>query len=98
MDFGGSANRVAFDNITLGSEVPGGGDPIPEPASMILLGTGLAGVIGKKFGDGVKPGKPNKHNYCISRTKKMAQVARTCAILNLMRTPTELKAPAHSAY
>ncbi|MEJ7618995.1 MAG: PEP-CTERM sorting domain-containing protein [Pyrinomonadaceae bacterium] len=49
VDFGGSANFITFDDITLGSETPGGGDPIPEPTTMVLLGTGLAGVIGKKL-------------------------------------------------
>lgn len=47
VDFGGTVNQIGFDNITLGSEIPGG--VIPEPATMVLLGTGLAGVIGQKL-------------------------------------------------
>lgn len=42
VDFAGAANRVGFDDITIGSSVPG--TPVPEPLSMVLLGTGLAGV------------------------------------------------------
>lgn len=42
VDFGGTANQIAFDNITLGSGTPVGA---PEPASFALLGTGLA-VLG----------------------------------------------------
>ena len=44
VDFGGTANQIAFDNITLGSATPGGETVTPEPVSMALLGTGLAGV------------------------------------------------------
>ena len=39
VDFGGTANQIAFDNITLGSSTPVG---TPEPATLALLGTGLA--------------------------------------------------------
>lgn len=41
VDFGGSVNQIAFDNITLGSETPG--NPVPEPGSLLLLAAGLAG-------------------------------------------------------
>ena len=43
VDFGGTANQIAFDNITIGSEVPG--DPVPEPASLALAIIGLAGLM-----------------------------------------------------
>ncbi|MGA9867620.1 MAG: PEP-CTERM sorting domain-containing protein [Acetobacteraceae bacterium] len=41
VDFGGTANQIAFDNITLGSGTPVGA---PEPASLALLGVGLLGL------------------------------------------------------
>jgi hypothetical protein len=42
--FGGSANFIGFDDITLGSATAGGG--VPEPASWALMigGFGLAGA------------------------------------------------------
>jgi hypothetical protein len=46
VDFGGAANFVTFDNVTINSQTPGG--VVPEPMSMILLGTGLAGVAGAR--------------------------------------------------
>nr|MBA2670082.1 PEP-CTERM sorting domain-containing protein [Gemmatimonadota bacterium] len=42
VDFAGVANQTAFDNITLASNVPG--SVVPEPISIVLLGSGLAGV------------------------------------------------------
>lgn len=46
IDFGGTANQTGFDDITFGSETPGGGGPVPvpEPTSLALLGVGLAGL------------------------------------------------------
>jgi len=55
VDFGGTVNQVAFDNITLGSSTPGGGGgPPPTPAlpaptlspGWLLALIGLVGVIG----------------------------------------------------
>jgi hypothetical protein len=38
VDFGGTVNQVGFDNITLGSGTPGGGEP-PPPAVPVSLPT-----------------------------------------------------------
>jgi hypothetical protein len=43
VDFGGTANYIAFDNVTLGSNTPGG-SPVPVPASLPLLLAGLGGL------------------------------------------------------
>jgi hypothetical protein len=43
VDFGGTANYIAFDDITLGSKIPDN-DPIPEPGTMALFGAGLLGL------------------------------------------------------
>ena len=42
IDFGGTANQTAFDNITFGSKDPVPG--IPEPSTYAMLALGLAGV------------------------------------------------------
>lgn len=41
--FAGAANYIGWDDITLGSSSPG----TPEPATLLLLGSGLAGIATK---------------------------------------------------
>jgi hypothetical protein len=41
VDFGGSANNIGFDNVTLGAEVPGGS--VPEPGTLSLIGLAALG-------------------------------------------------------
>lgn len=41
--FSGVANQIVFDDVTFGSVTPGNG--VPEPASLLLLGSGLVGLI-----------------------------------------------------
>ncbi|MEO1375697.1 MAG: PEP-CTERM sorting domain-containing protein [Cyanobacteria bacterium J06635_10] len=49
VDFGGSANQIVFDNITLNSSVPGSGNTqkVPEPTT--ILGSLAAIALGSKF-------------------------------------------------
>ena len=52
--FGGSANYIAFDNVTLGASMP---TTVPEPVSIGLLGVGLAclGVAARRRGSASPP-------------------------------------------
>ncbi|BAQ62470.1 hypothetical protein GM3708_2876 [Geminocystis sp. NIES-3708] len=43
VDFGGTVNQIAFDNITLGSDIP---DPTDVPEPLTILGTVSAGIMG----------------------------------------------------
>jgi hypothetical protein len=47
VDFGGTANQIAFDNITLGSGTPTPGTP--EPSTVLLVAGGLAAVAVRRF-------------------------------------------------
>ena len=46
IDFGGTVNQTGYDDITFGSATAGdtGGNQVPEPASLLLLGAGIAGL------------------------------------------------------
>jgi hypothetical protein len=44
--FGGAANFIGFDDITLGSSQAGGGSATPEPATLTMLGMGVLSLAG----------------------------------------------------
>lgn len=46
IDFNDTADQIAFDNITLGSAIPGGSTPVPEPMSLLaLVAVGSIGAL-----------------------------------------------------
>ena len=44
VDFGGTVNQIAFDNITINSVTPG--SAVPEPSTVASFGVGGLGVLG----------------------------------------------------
>jgi hypothetical protein len=50
IDFGGTVNQIAFDNVTFGSDDPceGGQCDVPEPGSMALVGCALVGLAASR--------------------------------------------------
>ena len=48
INFGGTANQTGFDDITVGSANAGDNGQVPEPASLALLGLGLAGLAASR--------------------------------------------------
>ena len=50
VDFGGTVNRVAYDNITFGSsEAQLESTPVPEPSTLAVFTLGLMGLASRKF-------------------------------------------------
>ena len=45
VNFGGTANYIVFDEITLGSSTAGSGSVTPEPAPFVLSALGLASLL-----------------------------------------------------
>lgn len=43
------ANVYAPNVLSFATELGGGGDPVPEPATMLLFGTGIAGLVGARI-------------------------------------------------
>lgn len=47
INFGGTANEIVFDDVTFGSATPGPSGTVPEPTSILMLGTGFLVVSWK---------------------------------------------------
>lgn len=45
VDFGGTANQIGFDNITIGSDIAGTPADVPEPVSLALAIVAFAGMV-----------------------------------------------------
>ena len=48
IDFGGTANYTGYDNITCGSDTPGGAVPEPAVWAMLISGFGLVGAAARR--------------------------------------------------
>jgi hypothetical protein len=48
-------NGISRGNIGTWAITPAAADPVPEPASMLLLGSGLAAIAGKKYRQSKRP-------------------------------------------
>ena len=48
IDFGGTANYTGYDNITFGSDTPGGAVPEPAVWAMLISGFGLVGAAARR--------------------------------------------------
>ena len=48
INFGGTANRTAYDNITFGSTNPTPTIPVPAAAPLLLLGLGALGALARR--------------------------------------------------
>jgi hypothetical protein len=42
----GPGNNAGFDNLQINGELSPASNPVPEPATMLFFGTGLAGLVG----------------------------------------------------
>ena len=44
-----TSSTLEFDIEEIICTAAGGGDPVPEPATMLLFGTGLVGLVGSRL-------------------------------------------------